>query len=89
MTASQLYKQRLRNLTAFGAILTVMGVVAVVTDHIQTGPRDGQVVRKEVAQPEDGHSFTPVPPASRTVIHDADWPDPKATYLTKNQPVVF
>jgi hypothetical protein len=90
MTASQMYKQRLRDLVAFGAILMAMGVVAVVTDRIYAAPKDGQVVRKEIAQPKDGHSFTPVPSASQKAgINDSDWPDPTITYLTKHKPVAF
>jgi hypothetical protein len=90
MTASQMYKQRVRDLVAFGAILTAMGIVAVATDRVCAGPKDGQIVRKEITLPTEGHSLSPVPPAPwRTVIYDNGWPDTGTTQLTKHKPVVF
>lgn len=88
MTASQMYKQRIRDLVAFGAILTAMGIVAVAADRIHAAPKDGQVVRKEMAQPQEGHSFLPVPPTPQTVIN-SDWPDPGIIYLTKKKPAAL
>lgn len=90
MTATQLYKQRLRDLVAFSAILMAMGVVALATDRIHAAPKDGQIVRKEMAQPEDGHSFTPVSPGARKAVSiDTDWPDPGAILVTKRKPAAF
>jgi hypothetical protein len=90
MTASQLYKQRLRDLMAFGAILFAMGSVAIVTDHFYAAPKAGQVVREEVAQPKDGHSFYSVPPAARqTVSIEKDWPEPRTISVIKRKPAAF
>ncbi len=90
MTASHIYKQRVRDLVAFGAILTAMGIVAVVADRVCAAPKDGQIVRKEITQPKEGHSFLLIsPPLRRTVIYQSDWPDPNPIQRTKHKPAAF